>query len=64
MNQPAALTLAQELEMDRAHIMARLDHIYREAGFSAAVAIHQSVMRTLVERARSDGEGGLDGWIA
>jgi hypothetical protein len=59
----AALSLAQELEMDRARIAAALERIYRAAGFPAAVEIHQGVMRSLVERARAEG-AETGGWIA
>lgn len=62
MNRPAALTLAQELEMDRARMAAALDRIYRNAGFASAVAIHQSVMRGLVEAAKAEG-AELSGWV-
>lgn len=63
MNHPAALTLAQELEMDRARIAAAMDRIYRNAGFAAAVSIHQGVMRSLVEQAKADG-AEMSGWVA
>ena len=62
MNAPAPLSNFQATEVDRATIAAALDRIYRRDGFSVAVAAHQGVMRSLVEKVRDDG-GSLEGWV-
>lgn len=56
-----ALTLAQELELDRARIATAQDRIYRNAGFSAVVAVQRSTLVALAERVRAEG-GDLQGW--
>lgn len=58
----AALSLAQELEMDRARIAAAQDRICRNAGFAAVIAVQRSTLQALAERVRNEG-GELYGWV-